>query len=353
MRDYLIYIFYGDNSFTANEALDALIHQIGPKDTKDANVTSIDGQAFTIDSFGSAAMVPPFLADRRLVIIRNLSVNFEVKPRQSKRKSPAKNNNETSFINSLYNLLVEIPSTTDVVFLESKISSPNPLWEMFKGPLIKLGSPNERVIIKEFKSLKGEALSQWTKNRVEAKGSKISRAAIAQMIELVGEDLWSMENELEILSIYKHDQTIEIQDIEQMTSGSRDTNIFELVDRVIEGKTEQSIKLMNEMTAGESTSTYSPAYLIAMIARQVRLIALVHDLSTRGTPSSEWKAALGTSSDFVMRKTVQQSKAIIVNAVKHLYDLLVEADSKIKSSQNSETAILFDLIARASLTHKV
>ena len=107
------------------------------------------------------------------------------------------------------------------------------------------------------------------------------------------------------------------------------------------------------MTAGESASTYSPTYLIAMIARQVRLIALVHDLSTRGTPSSEWKAALGTSSDFVMRKTVQQSKAINVNAVKHLYDLLVEADSKIKSSQNSETAILFDLIARASLAHKV
>ena len=108
---------------------------------------------------------------------------------------------------------------------------------------------------------------------IEAKGSKISRAAIAKMIELVGEDLRSMENELEKLSIYKHDQTIEIQDIEQMTSGSRDTNIFELVDRVIEGKTEQSIKLMDEMTAGESASTYSPTYLIAMIARQVRLIA--------------------------------------------------------------------------------
>ena len=351
----MIYVFHGDNNFSANEALHELVGLVGTKDIQDANVTSIDGRDFTIDTFGSAAMVAPFISEKRLVIVRDLFMKFEKNQSQNRRKRS--NNIEAtkaaSITNDLYSLLVEMPLTTDVVFLESKTSDSNPMWEMFKKFLPETANGNEKIVIKEFKRLQGQALFEWITRRVRDKGASISQPATNLLAELVGDDLWSMENELEKLSIYKYNQNIETIDIEQITSGARDTNIFELVDSMIEGKTEKSIKLLSTIMGTGVSSTYSSPYLITMLARQVRLIALVHDLSSSGVPSKDWKSSLGTNSDFVVRKTIQQSKALTIHDVKRLYSLLIEADLGIKSSQNSESAILFDLIARASTVGKI
>ena len=47
-----------------------------------------------------------------------------------------------------------------------------------------------------------------------------------------------------------------------------------------------------------------PLYIIAMIERQLRLIALARDLTERGVVQPDLGRRMGANSDFVVRKTL-------------------------------------------------
>ncbi|MDE2766369.1 MAG: DNA polymerase III subunit delta, partial [Chloroflexota bacterium] len=68
----MIYVFHGDDTFSANEALTALAEAVGPPDVREPNVSRLDAAGFSVNAFMAAAMVVPFLAERRLVVVRGL-----------------------------------------------------------------------------------------------------------------------------------------------------------------------------------------------------------------------------------------------------------------------------------------
>ena len=55
----MIYVYQGDDDFSASEALGKLMEAVGPEDMREANVAQLDARSFTIDKFGGAAMVAP------------------------------------------------------------------------------------------------------------------------------------------------------------------------------------------------------------------------------------------------------------------------------------------------------
>ena len=67
-----------------------------------------------------------------------------------------------------------------------------------------------------------------------------------------------------------------------------------------------------------------------MIERQLRLLALARDSIDRGLPQSELKGRLGTSSDFVVRKTAEQARNHSMPEIIWQYNRLLETDLAIK-----------------------
>ncbi|MCH7482568.1 MAG: hypothetical protein IIC31_07045, partial [Chloroflexi bacterium] len=57
----MIYVFYGEDDFSAHEAIGELLEAVGSPDVRDANVTRLGAGEFSLDRFGAAAMVVPFL----------------------------------------------------------------------------------------------------------------------------------------------------------------------------------------------------------------------------------------------------------------------------------------------------
>ncbi|MEC8960474.1 MAG: DNA polymerase III subunit delta, partial [Chloroflexota bacterium] len=71
-------------------------------------------------------------------------------------------------------------------------------------------------------------------------------------------------------------------------------------------------------------------YIIGMVERQLRLLALARDSIDRGMPPSELKGRLGTSSDFVVRKTAEQARRHTMPEIVWRYNQLLETDLAIK-----------------------
>ena len=330
----MIYVFYGDDGFSAHEALEELLEHVGPPDVRDANVTRLEAGEFSLERFGAAAMVVPFLADRRLVIVSGLLATADGNRARRGRGRAAAVADPTD---GLVELLEQLPPTSDAVFLDGKVAPSNPL----RGAIRKLGP--ERATVHEFPALRRDDLEAWVRRRAEAKGARIDQQAVALLVEHVGSDLWTLDSEIEKLAIYCGDRPIAAADVSALVSQTRESSIFELVDAVMEHRTAAALKVMARLLGGGTSAQAQ----IAMIARQARMVALAQELVRSGVAQGEWGKRLGTPSDFLVRKVAEQARRFSSEAVRRLYGLLLEADLAMKTGGATDELALTEMIARA------
>jgi DNA polymerase-3 subunit delta len=76
-----------------------------------------------------------------------------------------------------------------------------------------------------------------------------------------------------------------------------------------------------------------PVYLLAMIARQARIIFLVREMRARGLSRNEIQTTLGLASDFLVRKAWEQSEKYSPARLRQLYHRLLETDVAIKTGR--------------------
>ena len=91
-------------------------------------------------------------------------------------------------------------------------------------------------------------------------------------------------------------------------SSARETNIFALVDAIMERRTDVAFRLTQRLMETGSTGPY----LLGMIGRQARLVALAQALAQDKVPQAEWDGRLGIAQEFVLRKTIEQARALLV-----------------------------------------
>lgn len=335
----MIYVFYGEDDFSSAEALTPLLEAVGPEDMRDSNVTRMDAGQYSIERFGAAAMVVPFLAERRVVIVSGLLGTAE-QQRGGRRPTPRRRGTRGDDAGpgpALAKLLPDLPPSTDAVFVDGKLSAGNPVLTEIK----ELGP--ELVKAKEYAGLRGTGLGNWVRERVAAKGAQIDQQALAELCEVVGPDLWAMDGELEKLAIYVDTRVITLVDVKALVAGDREANVFELVDAIMDRRSDVALRVTERLF----NSGAAGAYLIAMIARQARMVAIAQELALMHAPQAEWAGRLGTTSDFVVRKTAEQARRFSPEAVRSLYRLILEADMAMKTGETTDELAITELLAQA------
>ena len=331
----MIYIFYGDDAYSAQEALRALYLTVGPRDLWESNITQMDGASFDLAHFAAAAQAVPFLADRRLVTVRGLLGTAETQrgaPRRG-RRSPRAASGPSPW-HDLAQALDALPPTTDVAFVDGRLSRDNPLLQELGGT----------AKTQEFPLLRGEPLSRWVREHMAQKNGTLTPQAVTELVRLVGSNLWTMDNELEKLATYCNGRPVAPEDVRALVGSAREANIFALVDAIMERRPEAAMRAMEELTAAGATAPY----LLSMIGRQARLVALAQALAQEKAPPAQWGDRLGIQQEFVLRKTIEQSRRFSSDQVRQLYRLLLEADLAIKSGEAPEEIAMVELLARAT-----
>jgi DNA polymerase-3 subunit delta len=174
--------------------------------------------------------------------------------------------------------------------------------------------------------------------RIKEGSGNISPAALKLLVGLVGADLWVMSGEIDKLLAYCSGQVITEDDVKQLTSYAREANIFALVDAILEGRRSQAQQLLHRLLRDGA----SPAYILAMITRQLRLIVMAKDLG-RKISRTGISDSLEPISDFSLEKAARQAKAYTLQRIKKAYDKLLETDIGIKTGKY-ESDLALDLL---------
>ena len=309
-----VHLLYGD-SFLVPRRLEELIVQSGAADVLDANRHRLIGPQTNPGELLSMCNALPFMDDYRLVVVEGLLRTAESQARGRRRGSSADSAVAGQW-QALGDAIPQMPDTTVLVFTDGPVGANNPLLRMLK-PVAQ---------VEELSAPTGEALARWVKSTTEAKGSSISPSAIRSITDLVGSDLWTLAQELEKLAIYCSGREIQEADVGEMVSQVREANIFTAVDAMIDGRPGVALRLLRRLKEDGREALY----IISMVERQLRLLALARDAMDRGLPQSELRGRLGTSSDFVVRKTSEQARRHPMPDIVWRYNRLLETDLAIK-----------------------
>ena len=321
----------GQDDFSLRQSLEEIKKSVGDQALLSANTTVLDGQQVTLDQLRTVCETVPFLAEKRLVVVNGLLGRFEPKRKSSRKREAKQVTNQQNGFKSLGAYISKIPDSTVLVLVDGKIGDNNPL----------LRGLSAKAEVRFFPALSGAKLRQWIQRRVTEGGGSISPSAINSLARLVGSNLWILANEINKLILFTLSRRIEEEDVKAVVSHSQEANVFAMVDAILEFKAGVAEQLLQQLLQrGEA-----PAYLLAMLSRQVRMIVLVKELRNQGVSKIEIQNRLGLSSEFVVRKTWEQADRYPWERLKYVYHKLLEADLAIKTGKYEGELALDILIA--------
>ncbi len=327
----MLYILYGEDDYSRQQALDEIKRTIGDETALATNTTVLEAPQATLDQLRSVAEAMPFLAEKRLVIIQGLLERFEARAKSGRRKKAASVSSRQSEHQSLADYLVTIPDSTVAVLVDGKISSKNPL----------LGALSARAKVRAFPLLERDKLTQWINKRVAESGGSISQSAIGLLTSYVGSNLWVMTSEIDKLVLFTGGRQIEADDVRQVVSYVQEGSVFNLIDAILEFRGGMAEKLAEQLMQKGA----SPAYILVMLTRQLRLVVRVKELKSQRRPEAEIMGRLEMTSPFILRRTLEQASRYTLARLKEVYHRLLETDLAIKTGRYNAGLALNILIA--------
>jgi len=326
-----LYILWGQDDYSLGESLEEIKRGIGNQALLAANTTTLDGQQMTLDQLRTVCETLPFLAERRLVIVKGLLERFEPRGKSSRRKKITRVTNHQNEYKSLGAYISKLPDSTILVLVGGRITSKNPL----------LSELSARARVKSFPLLRGTRLRQWIQRHVMEEGGAISPQAIDLLAKLVDGNLWIMANEINKLILFTSGRRIEEGDVNMIVSYAQQANVFAMVDAILEFKTGLAEQLLHQLLQIGASS----AYLLVMLSRQVRMIIRVKELRNQRKSEVEIRNKLGLTSEFAWHKTREQAERYPLGRIKEVYHKLLEADLSIKTGKYEGELALNILIA--------
>ncbi len=319
-----VYLWYGEEGFLIRRALARLEDWLGREEEGTTKIL-LDGVEAPLADALTEARSPQLWGGRQLVIVW-----------QADRY-------KTDELAALEKYLQAPSSQTCLVLMAAgmklKEVQAHNLWRRLLEQEAALGFPRLR---------EGE-LPAWVEREAKRQGKTLGPGVARQLVEVVGQSLTDLDQELEKLILYTGNKTvITSADAVRLSSHSRTHTIFELVEALGQNRPDKALKVLGRlMELGEHESK-----ILVMLARQVRLLMKTREGIKKRLDAAALAKELGVQK-FVAEKLQKQAGNFRLAQLKGQLIRLHEADQQIKTGMAVPRLLLerviFDLCPMPAL----
>lgn len=307
------YIFHGDDALTRDEAVAKLRAGMGGDSNADLNTSEYEGESVIVPEVINAVSSYPFLADRRLVLVKGMLAHLTRKGAGAAGKQG---------VEQLLDALPTLPAYARLVFVERQ-----PLSD--KDKVVQLAASHPNGLVRAFLAPKDS--TGWIQKRVQSHyQAQIDNRAASALAELVGNDLLRADSEIDKLVHYVDGaRPITEADVAALTAYVAEANVFALGDALALGQGRRALELLHKLQQEKDNDAFS---LMGMMIRQFRLLLLAKEhLTTGGAPGSI-ASALGVA-PFVAQKLAEQSRPFTIAQLENILRALADYDLKMKTGR--------------------
>lgn len=316
------YIFHGDDDLRIEEEVERMRARMGDSSNADLNTAEFDGTSTPVGEIVGAAMAYPFLADKRLVIVKDLLTWITRKGAGATGKKA---------VEMLQDQLPQLPDWARVVFVERQKLNDN-------HKVVALARDDAHGFEKMF--IVPRDSSGWIIKRAQdVYETSIEPQAAMALAGVTQGDLRRADNELfKLVSYVGGERAISEADVALLTPYVAEASVFEMVDALAEGRGQAALALVYRLL-GQEQDVFS---IFGMIIRQFRLLLLAKDFLTSGGYPAELAKTLSVH-PYVAEKVAKQSRAFELDQLERIYRALHDYDLQIKTGR-IEPELALDLL---------
>ena len=297
----------GENDVLRQDALRRIVGKFIAEHT-DMSVERLDGEEADYARMHEATQSIPFLAARKLIVLRTPSANKE-------------------FTERFEQFVADVAETSDVVLVEPKLDRRLAYYKQLK----------KITDFQEFAELDGGALTNYLVNYAKERDSTINVAEARLLVDRVGTNQLVLQHELDKLLAYNPKVTR--TNIELLTERTPQSSIFELLDAAFAGDGKRAMALYDE----QRDMRVEPQQVIAMLVWQLHILCIAKAAGSRSTDVVAKEARL---SPFMVRKSMALARNISALRLKKLVSDLRVFDIRLKSEGlSADEVVRFYLIS--------
>ena len=304
-----VLLFEGDEEHMKQAALESLQKKLLPEGMEELNRTLLD--APDTDQIIAAAETLPFMAERRLIIVRNhpaLTGRSEADER-------------------LVEYLSSVPSFSVLLFYcTQKPDGRKKLYSAVK----KLNG----IVV--FSPLRDRELTAFVTSAFRELGKECDERTADFLIFTCGSDTGLLLTEIAKVASHAGDApSIHPDSVRAVATPSAECTVFQMVDAVVSGQSSRAFLLMrSQLLAGADRM-----YMLSMLLRQFRLLQHVKIMQYEKRSSAEIRSALGVPA-FAVDQYLRQAAGWSNGQVKKAVNICFDTEYGIKSGSLSQNGAL-------------
>jgi DNA polymerase-3 subunit delta len=253
------YYFFGEDEYLKDEAVRRMVDAAVEPATRDFNLDQRRGGELDAAGLSTLLGVPPLMAERRVVVIRDVAA----------LKKDARAALERYLGNPSLDTLLIMTAPADAKD-DKGLSS--------------------RASTKEFKTLNDGQVPKWIQDRVTEAGASITPDAAALLQEAVGSDLAQMSVELNKLVSYCGAKVIDRDAVSAIVGVQPELTLSRLLDAVAERDVSAAMALITPVLTQAKTTG---VFVVMALTTQMIALAIAHSRGvTKARLANEYWAIL-------------------------------------------------------------
>ncbi len=257
-----VYLLHGEEEFNKESKIQKLIETALDASERDFNLDVRYAGDLNAEVLDSVLNTPPLLANRRVVVIRDVTA----------MKKGARQILERYLASPAQDLLL--------ILVES-------------GPLAK----SEKTLptmcsVVEFPRLARKDLEKWVEQYAGSGGTggaRITQEAAKLLLDVVGDDMGELASELDKLASYSANNTIDVSAVEDLVGVRHGETVGDLLDAIAFRDLNRALSLLGHVLSQSRTTGVS---LVLALTTQTLGLAYARALLDEGVPTSRLYKAL-------------------------------------------------------------
>lgn len=319
-----LYVFYGEEPYLIDEMVRRFVERLVPPEDRDLNVAVYDLTDVPVQVVVEDWLTLPFVGERRLVVgTQALFLTAERLPKKVEHDPDA-----------LLNALVAPPTFSTLV-----LTVPTAKLDERKRVVKAL---REAAAVVAFSPLKGAALSDWLAAHARDLGVHLAADAAEELVMRVGDELPFLATEVEKMAQYVGPGgTITADVVRELAPRTLEQDVFALIDSVCRVDTAAAYRMLRDLWLQQE----EPVRLVALLARQFRLILQVKTMSAKGYGTQQIAQRLRVH-PYGVKKAMEQGRRFTEEHLLAILDALAEADYCMKAGWMDKELAVEAFVAR-------
>ncbi len=324
-----LYIIYGNEGYLKQFYANAICSKAVDKDFEDFNLKKLDGKDTNLNEIYDCISAFPMMSEYTCTLVKDFPLNSFIGDR-------AKVDSEFE------NVISDIPESSILVFWMDtmEVDEKDKKW----AKVLKIF--DETGVCAKIDKRTRAALEKLLVSSAAKKGCTLSRENAYYIIDLVGEDMSTLQNELNKVCAYVNEGEIERSHIDKTVIVSVEAKIFQLSRMVVRGEADNAYENLANLFKLREEPIIILSVLSKSFVDMYRVKAAKEAGVSNAKMADEFPGNVYKNKLFTLDNASADVKNYSITQLKNALDILADADRRLKSTSEDGRTVLEEVILR-------